>query len=105
MANPYVHRLLDDELQETVRVHSATLIVGPRASGKMTTARQYAKSVVRLDRPAEAALAMQVEPILLDEWQAVPEVLAAVKLTVDDDSRAGRFILTGSVRANVDTEM
>jgi len=94
-------------------VHPAVLVVGPRASGKTTTARRYAASVVRLDRPAEAAafeadpdaaLSTMDEPVLLDEWQAVPEVLGAVKRAVDDDSRPGRFLLTGSVRADLDAE-
>lgn len=94
-------------------MHPAVLVVGPRASGKTTTARQYAASVVRLDRPAEAAafladpdaaLATFDEPVLLDEWQMVPSVLGAVKRAVDDDSRPGRFILTGSVRADLDVE-
>ncbi len=110
----YVRRLLDDELAEAFRSHPAVLIVGPRASGKTTTARRHAKTIVRLDRPAEsaafradadAALAVLDEPVLLDEWQAVPEVLAAVKRAVDDDGRPGRFLLTGSVRADLDAEM
>lgn len=94
-------------------MHPAVLVVGPRASGKTTTARRYAASVVRLDRPAEAAafvadadvaLAAFDEPVLLDEWQAVPGLLGAVKRAVDDDSRPGRFILTGSVRADLEAE-
>lgn len=113
VSSVYVRRFLDGELAEALRVHPAVLIVGPRASGKTTTARQYAASVVRLDRPAEAAafqadpdaaLATFAEPVLLDEWQMVPEVLGAVKRTVDDDSRPGRFILTGSVRADLDAQ-
>ena len=39
------------------------------------------------------------EPVLLDEWQAVPGVLGAVKRAVDTDPRPGRFLVTGSVRA------
>jgi len=38
----------------------------------------------------------------LDEWQVVPEVLGAVKRAVDADPHAGRFLLTGSVRADLD---
>lgn len=38
-------------------------------------------------------------PVLLDEWQEVPEVLGAVKRAVDQGAEAGSFILTGSVRA------
>lgn len=52
----------------------------------------------------DSALRALPEPVLLDEWQAVPGVLGAVKRAVDDDPRAGRFLLTGSVRADMDAE-
>ncbi|EQD63674.1 AAA family ATPase, partial [mine drainage metagenome] len=67
-----------------------------------------ARTVVRLDRPAEAsvvradpdaALSSLIEPILIDEWQEVPEVLGAIKRAVDSDSHPGRFLVTGSIRA------
>ncbi len=111
MSQEYITRLADDVLPDLVGALPAILIVGPRATGKTTTARQYVRSEVRLDRPAEAAafaadpdaaLRLLEEPVLLDEWQAVPEVLGAVKRAVDDDSRPGRFLLTGSVRADLD---
>lgn len=113
MATSYVRRLVDEDLPLLLAAHPAVLLVGPRAAGKTTTARRYAASVVRLDRPAEAAafaadpdaaLARVAEPVLLDEWQAVPEVLGAVKRAVDDDPRPGRFLLTGSVRADLDAQ-
>jgi predicted AAA+ superfamily ATPase len=44
-------------------------------------------------------------PVLLDEWQVVPGVLGAIKRAVDDGTGAGRFLLTGSVRADLDTQM
>ncbi len=40
--------------------------------------------------------------MLLDEWQAVPEVLGAVKRAVDADPHPGRYLLTGSVRADLE---
>ena len=49
----------------------------------------------------DAALAGFDEPVLIDEWQVVPEVLGAVKRAVDDDPHPGRFLLTGSVRAEL----
>jgi len=110
---PYVTRFVDDVLPHMMTALPALLVVGPRATGKTTTARRYAKSVARLDRPAEsaafiadpdAALRALAEPVLLDEWQAVPGVLGAVKRAVDDDPRPGRFLLTGSVRADLDAE-
>lgn len=109
----YVARLADHVLPRMMAALPAVMVVGPRATGKTTTARRYATSVVRLDRPAEAAafladpdaaLRAQQEPLLLDEWQSVPGVLGAVKRAVDDDPRPGRFLLTGSVSADLDAE-
>lgn len=109
----YIPRLADERLDRLFAELPALMVTGPRASGKTTTARRHAAAVVRLDRPAEAtafasdpdaALRAQPEPVLLDEWQAVPGVLGAVKRAVDDDPRPGRFLLTGSVRGDVDAE-
>lgn len=88
-------------------------MTGPRATGKTTTAERLANTVVQLDRAAEAvafeadpdaALRAQREPVLLDEWQAVPGVLGAVKRAVDADPSPGRFLLTGSVRGDIEAE-
>ncbi|MGH9110778.1 MAG: ATP-binding protein [Acidimicrobiales bacterium] len=107
----YVERSIDPVLSELMRELPALLLTGPRATGKTTTASRHAKTIVHLDRRVEAtafqadpdaALRDLPEPVLLDEWQAVPEILGAVKRTVDADPRAGRFLLTGSVRADLD---
>jgi len=107
----YHRRSVDALISELAKELPALLIVGPRATGKTTTAIRHAATVVRLDRPAEAvafradpdaALRGLEEPVLLDEWQVVPEVLGAVKRAVDTASRPGRFLLTGSVRADLD---
>lgn len=102
-------RLIDDLLSEL----PALLIVGPRATGKTTTALRHAADVVRLDRPKEAA-AFQAdpdaalrglkEPVLLDEWQVVPEILGAVKRSVDENPAPGRYLLTGSVRSDLEAD-
>lgn len=86
------------------------MVTGPRAAGKTTTAAQHVQTVIRLDQPGQsaafkadpdAALATWGEPILLDEWQEVPEVLGAVRRAIEQNGRPGRFILTGSVRADL----
>lgn len=53
----------------------------------------------------DAALRRAARPVLLDEWQEVPEVLAAVKRAVDRNPTPGQFLLTGSVRAELTNEM
>jgi uncharacterized protein len=109
----YIQRLLDPVIADVLGELPAVLVVGARAVGKTTTAVRHAQDIVRLDREADAAafradpdvaLRGLREPVLIDEWQVVPSVLGAVKRAVDVDSRPGRFLLTGSVRADLDTE-
>lgn len=108
---PYRQRLVDPYVDELFTQLSALMMIGPRAAGKTTSAARRAASTVRLDREAEAiafrgdpdaALRDLPEPVLLDEWQAVPGVLGAVKRAVDADPRPGRFLLTGSIRAELE---
>ena len=89
----------------------AVMIVGARATGKSTTAARLATTVVQLDvvgqaapfrADPDAALASATPPVLLDEWQEVPGVLGAVKRAVDAHHQPGRFLLAGSVRADLD---
>lgn len=107
-SSPYRPRLIDGLLDELLEGLPAVMLVGPRAAGKTTTAARRAATVVNLDDPLQAAafagdagatLRGLAEPVLLDEWQAVPEVLGAIKQAVDADFRAARFLLTGSVEA------
>jgi uncharacterized protein len=112
-ASDYIPRLVDAVLARYVGAFPALLVTGPRATGKTTTARRHVRTRIRLDSRAEAeafrsdpdgSLRSFAEPILLDEWQAVPDVLGAVKRAVDDDPRPGRFVLTGSVRGDLEHE-
>lgn len=110
----YQARYVDAALDGSLSSLPALLIVGPRACGKTTTAGRRAASVVRFDLPAQAAafesdpdaaLRAMPEPVLLDEWQLVPEVLGAVKRSVDSSFRPRRFFVTGSVRATLENRM
>ncbi len=90
------------------------MVNGPRACGKTTSALRAARSVARLDVPAQAALfhadadaalaAFPDRPLLIDEWQEVPGVIGAIKRAADAGAPAGSFILTGSVRAPIDQQ-
>lgn len=116
MANvgAYLERMADAWLSEMLAQAPAVMVTGPRASGKTTTALRHAASVARLDDPLEAAafeagpdaaLSGRPEPVLLDEWQACPPVVGAVKRAVDAQRRPGRFILTGSARFDADPSL
>jgi predicted AAA+ superfamily ATPase len=107
----YHARLVEPVLAELEQELSALLIVGPRAVGKTTTMARRATTTIRLNLPAhaaafeadpDAALLGLDEPVLLDEWQAVPGVLGAVARSVNDNPGPGRFFLTGSVRAELE---
>ena len=82
-------------------------LLGPRQSGKSTLAQRHDRTrpYVTFDDGtllgAAAAdpvgfLAGVPAIVTLDEIQRVPALLGAIKMSVDRDRRAGRFLLTGS---------
>lgn len=110
-ATEYVPRYVDRALDLLLAELPAVMLTGPRACGKTTTALRRASSVMRLDRPEQAlalqsapdaVLATYPTPVLIDEWQAEPGSMGAVKRAVDSGSGAGRYLLTGSVRSRLD---
>lgn len=110
----YAARLVDPLIDRLLAELPALFIVGPRATGKTTTAVRFARTVVQLDREAEAvafradpdaALRGLPEPVLLDEWQLVPGILGAVKRAVDSRPDPGRFLVTGSVRGDIQGDL
>lgn len=100
----YRRRIVDDELDYLFGELPALLLDGPKAVGKTETAKQRARTIIRLNREQEHQLAeaqldsllLRPAPVLFDEWQRLPQVWEAVKDAVDDTTVAGRFILTGS---------
>jgi uncharacterized protein len=102
--------VVDGELDELLPELAAIVIEGAKGVGKTATAAQRAATVRRLDEPAQRDLAaaditrlLQGErPVLLDEWQHVPESWDLVRRAVDDGEPPGSFLLTGSaLPANV----
>ena len=96
-------RILRQALADTPVV----CLTGPRQSGKTTLVRTMMPerpffsldhapylSVAKAD-PVGFVAALPRE-VTIDEIQRAPELLPAIKLSVDQDRRPGRFVLTGS---------
>lgn len=102
--NDYKRRIVDDAIDELFPSFAAISIDGARAIGKTSTGRERAKTILDLDLPEVRELvqadpkylARADTPVLIDEWQHVPEVWDRVRRLVDNDSSGGRFILAGS---------
>ena len=101
----YRHRLIDTRLSLLLQAFGAIEIIGPKWCGKTWSALTAASSVIRLiDRPTRLAVEQDVSlalfgdaPHLIDEWQEVPEVWDAVRMSVDEIAGCrGRYLLTGS---------
>lgn len=102
----------------TVRIAEAmadtpvVLVVGPRQAGKTTLVRQMAEQELRyltLDdeltllaaREDPVGMIRSLDRAIIDEIQRAPELLLAIKKSVDEDRRSGRFLLTGSANLMV----
>lgn len=100
----YLPRIIDSELDGLFAALPALAVDGLKGIGKTTTAEQRAARVFQLDshsaRESVAAdprrIAVGQRPVLVDEWQRVPEVWDVVRRAVDADPAGGQFLLVGS---------
>lgn len=108
----YYPRIIESEIGQKLNASGALLIKGPKSCGKTETAKQFAKSIVQVDRDEQVPVIMSIDPKillsgetprLLDEWQEQPKLWNYVRHEVDDRKQKGQFILTGS--ANPDEEI
>lgn len=100
----YRQRIIDDELDEVFPALAAISIDGPKGVGKTATASRRAATTVALEMPARAEelaadpgfIDRAPKPLLLDEWQRLPQVWDLVRRAVDRDHSGGQFLLAGS---------
>ena len=107
MTTAHHPRYLQQQVLDALSDTPVVCILGPRQVGKTTLARrlQPERTYVSFDDATLLAAARHdpigfvaglPDSVTLDEVQRVPELLPAIKLSVDNDRRPGRFILTGS---------
>lgn len=104
MSPPYA-RLVDARLSALFDGLAAINIEGARGVGKTWTASRHARTFIAVDDPDERAQLERLGsrfaealdyPVVLDEWQRLPEIWDRVRRAVDVDPTPGRFLLTGS---------
>jgi predicted AAA+ superfamily ATPase len=100
-------RFIDSRVDAAFLDTRVVLLAGPRQSGKTTLARLLAGDgmpFLTLDDATTRAGALadptgfvrQLDRAVIDEVQRCPDLLLAIKASVDADPRPGRFFLTGS---------
>lgn len=107
----YTPRHAEARLREAMEYSPVTLVEGPRQCGKTTLAqavcqpagydyRTFDDEVDRRTVEADPTGFVNGLPerVILDEVQRVPRLFSAIKLAVDRNRQAGRFVLTGSVK-------
>jgi len=105
----YIHRQIKTRILDALKDTPVIIVNGPRQSGKSTLVKNVlagevfnyytfddATTLSAAKRDPQGFIEGLIGVSIIDEVQMVPEILKAIKLTVDNDRTPGRFILTGS---------
>ena len=106
----YIERNITPVIYELLQDFRIVSINGPRQSGKTTLSREIAQKlgmdyytfdneatrVTAAHNPIPFIEQLSKKPSLIDEIQMVPEIISALKISVDEHNTPGMFLLTGS---------
>lgn len=108
MKKYYIKRAAETRLLKYLKQFPVIVISGPRQAGKTTMLEHFLSKThefVSLDDLDNQALALNdpkmfmsniKTPCVIDEIQYAPKLLSLIKLSVDQNRKPGRFVLTGS---------
>ncbi|WP_457670488.1 ATP-binding protein [Thiolapillus sp.] len=100
-------RWIKPRIDEALLDTPVVLLAGPRQAGKTTLVRQFSERglhYLTLDdeltllsaREDPVGMIRNLDRAVIDEIQRAPQLLLAIKKSVDEDRRPGRFLITGS---------
>ena len=105
----HVERHAEARIRTALTDTRIVAIVGPRQSGKTTLARHIASDAgypfltldddqsLKFAREDSSGFLRGYQTAVIDEIQRAPGLILALKRSVDEDNRPGRFLITGSV--------
>jgi predicted AAA+ superfamily ATPase len=110
MTGQLIKRNIETVVRESLKDTPVLIIQGARQVGKSTLALMSTEGMLRKNVTLDSdisLLAARENPLefvsqfndgllIIDEIQKCPELLTAIKLTVDSNRRPGRFLITGS---------
>jgi predicted AAA+ superfamily ATPase len=101
-------RRIEPSIADSLLDTPVVLLAGPRQAGKTTLVKQIAQQkglryltmdddLTRLSAQEDpVGMIRSLDRAVIDEIQRAPQLLLAIKKSVDEDRRPGRFLLTGS---------
>ena len=110
MSMKLVKRNVESIVIETLADTPVTVIQGARQVGKSTLSVMISENIISKSVTFDSDLTLTAAKenafefvtqfpqglLIIDEIQKLPELLSAIKLSVDSDRRPGRFLITGS---------
>ena len=95
-------------IEQMMMERRVLLLSGPRQSGKTTLARELESDQVEYrtlddgtlreaaENDPQGFIKRRTQTLIINEVQRVPSLLPAIKMAVDEDTRPGQYLLTGS---------
>lgn len=106
----YTKRHIEKTIEKAAHMFPAMVLSGPRQVGKTTLLKHYANNDYKyvtfddqfiLRTAAEDPLGFiktYADKTIIDEVQQAPEIFSALKISIDENRKPGKYLITGSQR-------